>query len=94
MTEVTYFVALAFLRDDTGIPVTGKAEEFRTPTAAIRRAESLSRAPGFTGAVALSCMGDPELDKFAQAIVLRKFGEVPGDLSGLLRRNNPHARRH
>jgi hypothetical protein len=45
---------------------------------------SLSRAPGNAGAaVAFSRTGDPSIGEFSDAIVLRKFGDVPDDLSGL-----------
>ena len=61
----------------------GAAEELQSPAAAIRRAEALSRSPGVIGAVAFSRSGDPALGEFSDAIVLRKFGDVPDDLSGL-----------
>lgn len=83
MTDVTYFVALPFLYDDTGVHVTGEPTECPNPVAAIRHAEALSRAPGHIGAVAFSRSGDPELGEFGDAIVLRKFGDVPDDLSTL-----------
>jgi len=37
----------------------------------------------FVGAVAFSRTGDPSLGEFADAILLRAFGDVPSDLSGL-----------
>lgn len=83
MADVTYYVALPFLQDDTGEQVEGAAEELQSPTAAIRRAEALSRSPGVVGAVAFSRSGDPAMGEFSDAIVLRKFGNVPDDLSGL-----------
>lgn len=83
MADVTYYVALPFLQDDTGEPVAGAAEELQSPGAAIRRAETLSRVPGSIGAVVFSQTGDPAIGEFNDAILLRKFGDVPGDLSGL-----------
>jgi hypothetical protein len=83
MADVTYYVALPVLQDDTGEWVEGAAEELQSPAAAIRRAEALSKSPGVVGAVAFSRSGDPALGEFSDAIVLRKFGDVPDDLSGL-----------
>lgn len=83
MADVTYYVALPFLQSVTGEPVTGEPIECRNPNVAIRRAEVLSRQPGVIGAIAFSRNGDPNLGEFSDAIVLRKFGEVPDDLSPL-----------
>jgi hypothetical protein len=83
MADVTYYVALPFLRDDGGSPVAGAAEECQSPSAALRRAEVLSKAAGSIGAVAFSRTGDPTIGEFGDAQVLRKFGEVPDDLSGM-----------
>jgi hypothetical protein len=83
MADVTYYVALPFLQDDTGSPVAGAAEECQSPTGAVRRAEVLSRAAGSVGAVAFSRTGDPMAGEFSDAQLLKKFGEVPDDLSGL-----------
>ena len=51
------------------------------------KAEALSRKPGHVGAIAFSRTGDPATGNFGDAIVIRKFGDVPEDLSAL-----PHAR--
>jgi hypothetical protein len=83
MADVTYYVALPFLRDDSGLPVPGAAEECQSSSGALRRAELLSRVPGSIGAVAFSRTGDPMVGEFSDAQMLRKFGEVPDDLSGL-----------
>ena len=83
MVDVTYNVALPFLQDDDGSPVAGAAEECQSPTTALRRAELLSQAPGSIGAVAFSRSGDPMIGEFGDAQLLRKFGNVPEDLSGL-----------
>ena len=83
MAEVTYYVALPFLQDDTGSPAAGAAEECQSSSGAVRRAEALSRAPGSVGAVAFSRTGDPMAGEFSDARLLKKFGEVPDDLSGL-----------
>ena len=83
MPDVTYYVALPFLQDDSGTPAAGAAEECQSSSGAIRRAELLSRAPGSIGAVAFSRTGDPMIGEFGDAKLLRKFGNVPEDLSGL-----------
>jgi hypothetical protein len=83
MADVTYYVALPFLQDDTGSPVAGAAEECQSPSGAVRRAEVLSRTAGSVGAVAFSRTGDPMAGEFSDAQLLKKFGEVPDDLSGL-----------
>ena len=43
MADVTYYVALPFLQDDSGAPVAGAAEECQSSTTALRRAEMMSR---------------------------------------------------
>jgi hypothetical protein len=83
MADVTYYVALPFLQDDSGSPVAGAAEECQTPSVAVRRAEVLAKAAGSIGAVAFSRTGDPLIGEFSDARLLRKFGDVPEDLSGL-----------
>lgn len=57
--------------------------ECLSANAAIIRAEALSRKPGCAGAVAFSRTGDPSSGDFGDAKVIRKFGEVPDDLSTL-----------
>ena len=83
MADVTYYVAMPFLQDEGGSPVVGAAEECQSSSAAMRRAEVLSRVPGSIGAVAFSRSGDPMIGEFGDAQLLRKFGNVPDDLSGL-----------
>ena len=53
------------------------------PTAAVMRAEALSRKEGPFGAVAFSRTGDPATGDFSDAKVIKKFGDVPNDLSAL-----------
>jgi hypothetical protein len=49
--------------------------------AAVMRAEALSCKAGHVGAVAFSRTGDPAAGDFSDARVIRKFGDVPDDLS-------------
>jgi hypothetical protein len=83
MADITYYVALPFLHDDSGSLAAGAAEECQSASGAIRRAEVLSRAPGSIGALAFSRTGDPMMGEFSDAQVIRAFGEVPTDLSAL-----------
>ena len=83
MVDVTYYVALPFRRGDDGSLVPGEAQECQTPAAALRRAEILSHVAGNSGAIAFSRKGDPMIGEFGDARLLRKFGEVPDDLSAL-----------
>lgn len=83
MADISYYVALPFSEDDEGSAVTGTAEEFQSASAAIRRAETLSRMSGMVGAVAFTRSGDPMTGDFKDAVVLKAFGSVPTDLSGL-----------
>jgi hypothetical protein len=63
----------------------GEPTECFDPNAAVMRAEALSRKEGHVGAVAFSRTGDPATGDFSDAQVIRKFGDVPDDLSTLWR---------
>jgi hypothetical protein len=82
MTEVTYYVALPFVASDDGIAA-GEPTECFNPTGVVMRAEALSHKEGHVGAVAFSRTGDPATGDFDDAKVIRKFGDVPDDLSAL-----------
>ena len=82
MAEVTYFVALPFIATDDGL-APGEAVECLSANAAVMRAEALSRREGHAGAVAFSRSGDPATGEFSDAKLIRKFGDVPNDLSEL-----------
>jgi hypothetical protein len=82
MAEVTYFVALPFVAADDGI-ATGEPIECLNPVAVVMRAEALSRKPEHVGAVAFSRTGDPATGDFGDAKIIKKFGDVPDDLSAL-----------
>ncbi len=75
MADVTYYVAMPFLQDDSGLPVAGAAEECQTSATALRRAEMLSRLAGHIGAIAFSRSGDPMIGEFRDARLLQKFGD-------------------
>jgi hypothetical protein len=82
MAEVTYFVALPFVTADDGV-APGEPVECFSPNAAVMRADMLSRKQGHIGAVAFSRTGDPATGDFGDATIIRKFGDVPDDLSAL-----------
>lgn len=82
MADVTYYVALPFTAAEDGV-APGEAVECQSASAAVRRAEVLSRATGNVGAVAFSRTGDPAVGEFSDAVVLKAFGDVPDDLNGL-----------
>jgi hypothetical protein len=82
MAEVTYYVALPFVFSDDGLSP-GEAVECTSAASAILQAETLSKRFGHAGAVAFSRTGNPGAGKFKDATVLKKFGDVPGDLSAL-----------
>jgi hypothetical protein len=82
MAEVTYYVALPFIASDDGVTA-GEPTECFNPNAAVMRAEALSCKEGNVGAVAISRTGDPATGDFSYAKVIRKFGDVPNDLSTL-----------
>jgi hypothetical protein len=82
MSEVTYYVALPFVAPDGGIAAAEAVKCFN-PNAAVMKAEALARKPGHVGAVAFSRTGDPATGDFGDAKLIRKFGDVPDDLSGL-----------
>ena len=58
-------------------------QECQSEAAAIRRAEGMSRDPANAGAVAFKHAGDPNVGEFSDAVVLKKFGDLPEDLSEL-----------
>ena len=82
MADVTYYVALPFVRSEDGDLVAGEAQERQTASAAL--AEARRMAEKAAGAVAFSRQGDPAIGEFDDAKVLQTFGEVPSldDLLG------------
>jgi hypothetical protein len=70
LAEVTCYVALPFVASDDGVAA-GEPTECFNPTAAVMRAVAFSRT------------GDPATGDFSDARVIRKFGNVPNDLSAL-----------
>ena len=61
----------------------GEAQECQSEGTAIRRAEGMARDSANAGAVAFKRAGDPNVGEFSDAVVLKKFGDVPENLSEL-----------
>ena len=74
-----YYVALPFTPVAEGGLAPGQAVECPNGSAAIRRAEAMSRDKTNAGAVAFSRKGDPNIGEFEDALLLKAFGEVPED---------------
>jgi hypothetical protein len=79
---VNALAGLPFVAADDGVAA-GEPTECFNPVAVVMRAEALSRKEGHIGAVAFSRTGDPATGDFGDAKVIRKFGNVPDDLSSL-----------
>jgi len=80
--SLTYYVALPFVRSDDGV-APGQAMECQSEVQALSRAGAMSRDPANAGAIAFKRSGNPDLGDFADAIVIKKFGEVPERLDEL-----------
>ena len=80
--SVTYCVALPFVRAEEGV-APGEAQEMPNEGAAIRRAELMSRDAANAGTLAFKRSGDPNIGSFADATILKSFGEVPENLDEL-----------
>ena len=79
---ITYYVALPFVKTEDG-SAAGQAQECRSAPEANRRAEVMSRDPKNAGALSFMRTGEPSLGSFADATILKKFGEVPDNLDEL-----------
>ena len=80
--SVTYYIALPFVRTEDGTAA-GQAQEMPNESAAIRRAEAMSRDSSNAGALAFKRSGDPNVGNFSDAVVLKAFGDVPENLDEL-----------
>ena len=80
MSNITYYVAIGFERDEAGDIVALDPMEAQSSAAAVARARSLAATKA--GAIAFSRTGDPNIGEFADAVVLFKAGDVPADVFG------------
>lgn len=76
---VTYYVALPFVRTEDGI-APGQAMECQSEGQALSRAGAMSRDQANAGAIAFKRSGEPMLGDFSDAIIIRRFGEIPEQL--------------
>lgn len=74
MSNITYYVAMGFARDEAGELVALEPVEAQSSASAIARARSLAASKA--GAVAFSRSGDPMAGEFSDAVVLWQGGEV------------------
>jgi hypothetical protein len=82
LMSLTYYVALPFVRSDDGT-APGQAMECQSEGHALSRAGAMSRDPANASAIAFKRSGDPLLGDFSDAIVIKRFGEVPERLDEL-----------
>jgi hypothetical protein len=80
--SVTYYAALRFVRTEDGV-VSGEAQEMRSKSAAIRRAEAMARNSSNAGALTFKRSGNRGMGSLNDAVVLKTFGEVPHRLDEL-----------
>jgi hypothetical protein len=80
--SVTYYVALPFVKTEDG-SAAGQAMECQSAPEANRKAEIMSRDPTNVGALSFMRSGDPSLGSFADAVVIKKFGDGPDNLDEL-----------
>ena len=81
MSNITYYVSIAFERDEEGELVALEPHKSQTYSAAITRARSLAKSKA--GVIAFSRTGDPNIGEFADAVVLFREGDVPEDAVGV-----------
>jgi hypothetical protein len=80
--SLTYYVALPFVKSDDGT-APGQAVECQSEGQALSRASAMSRDPANAGAIAFKRSGEPASGDFADAVVIKTFGEVPERLDEL-----------
>ena len=76
---VIYYTALPFVRLENGGLVPGEAVECPHSSAVMRRADAMVLNGANAGAVALARIDSLGLDDFEDAMILKTFGDVPGE---------------
>jgi hypothetical protein len=76
--NITYYVALPFVRNDEGDLVAGEARDYQQANTAIRGARSMAAINA--GAIAFSRTGDPNIGEFLPAQILARFGETSDEV--------------
>ncbi|MEA2880553.1 MAG: hypothetical protein QOF14_5749 [Hyphomicrobiales bacterium] len=80
MPNITYYVVLAFVRNEEGEGelIAEAPAQMPSATAATSRARSLASTRA--GVIAFARTGDPDIGEFADAVLLFKAGEVPDNV--------------
>ena len=79
MATVTYYVALAFMRNEDGDIVACEPKEAQSADQAARMANPLAVSEGHCGAIAFSRTGDTAIGEFDDAVILKSVGDVDGE---------------
>jgi hypothetical protein len=82
MADITYYVALPFLFTDDGL-LPGNAVEMPKRVGGYSPGREYGEKICNAGAIAFCRNCNPDTGEFSDATVLRKFGDVPNDLSAL-----------
>jgi hypothetical protein len=72
----------ALLKTEDG-SAAGQAIECQSAPEANRKAKAMARDPKNAGAVSFMRSGDPSMGSFADATILKMFGDVPENLDEL-----------
>lgn len=77
MPNITYYVVLAFVRNDDGEGELMAEAPVQMPSATAATSRTRSLVSTKAGVIAFARTGDPDIGEFADAVVLFKSGEVP-----------------
>lgn len=83
MADITYYVALPFVWVGGNL-LPGEGEECAHLEMALSRAETLATEAGNAGALAYSQTFNVDLETVGEAVILKRLGEIPSDLSMLI----------
>lgn len=80
MPNITYYVVLAFVRNEEGEGelIAEAPAQMPSETAATSRARSLASTKA--GVIAFAWTGDPDIGEFADAFVLFEASEIPDNV--------------
>lgn len=80
MSNLTYYVALPFIREPaSGELIAEQGQEAPSERAAMSRARAMIGRKA--DAIAFRRTGDPALGDFEDAVILGRYGETPDDLA-------------
>jgi hypothetical protein len=78
LDNITYYVALPFVRSEEGDLVAGEPRDYQLANAAVRGARSMAAISA--GAIAFSRTGNPAIGEFQPAHILARFGETSDEV--------------